>query len=269
MPVVIYGIDDGNNKIETMTKEQILDAIAQAQEGHSVFDYDDAFISKIKEINHGNQLRFWIGTQAEYNEIDPKENNLLYIISDDNSKEEILEAVENLAESISGVDAALANKQDVLTFDTAPTQNSTNPVTSGGIYTAINNAKVTRTQLWKWDGQQSTKMQTAGDSATLSQAASNFDYIEIVTDGDHHYFYSTSTSVFIKRINNSTTTLVDDGTTGLVTNTDIVLEFTGNNVVVTDACYCRTYYYPTSMTSTINTIFSGWIQSIFGIKLSS
>ena len=28
-------------------------------------------------------------------------------------------------------------KQDALTFDTAPTENSTNPVTSGGVYTAI------------------------------------------------------------------------------------------------------------------------------------
>lgn len=32
----------------------------------------------------------------------------------------------------------LAGKQDSLTFDTTPTANSTNPVTSGGIYTAIN-----------------------------------------------------------------------------------------------------------------------------------
>lgn len=31
------------------------------------------------------------------------------------------------------------SKQDELTFDTTPTQNSTNPVTSGGVYTEINN----------------------------------------------------------------------------------------------------------------------------------
>lgn len=39
------------------------------------------------------------------------------------------------------VDDALSNKQDILTFDNAPTQNSTNPVTSGGIYTALENVK--------------------------------------------------------------------------------------------------------------------------------
>ena len=37
------------------------------------------------------------------------------------------------------VDAALAGKQATLTFDSAPTQNSTNPVTSGGVYTAMAN----------------------------------------------------------------------------------------------------------------------------------
>lgn len=35
------------------------------------------------------------------------------------------------------VNTALAKKQDTLTFDTAPTSGSTNPVTSGGVYDAI------------------------------------------------------------------------------------------------------------------------------------
>lgn len=37
------------------------------------------------------------------------------------------------------VDTALGSKQGTLTFDTTPTQNSTNPVTSGGVYTALQN----------------------------------------------------------------------------------------------------------------------------------
>lgn len=36
-----------------------------------------------------------------------------------------------------GVYTALGAKQDTLTFDTTPTDESTNPVTSGGVYTAI------------------------------------------------------------------------------------------------------------------------------------
>lgn len=35
------------------------------------------------------------------------------------------------------VEEALAAKQNTLTFDNAPTENSTNPVTSGGVYTAL------------------------------------------------------------------------------------------------------------------------------------
>lgn len=36
-----------------------------------------------------------------------------------------------------GVYTALATKQDILTFDNSPTQNSVNPVKSGGVYTAL------------------------------------------------------------------------------------------------------------------------------------
>ena len=36
-----------------------------------------------------------------------------------------------------GIYTALGNKQDTLTFDNSPTENSTNPVKSGGIYTAL------------------------------------------------------------------------------------------------------------------------------------
>jgi len=39
----------------------------------------------------------------------------------------------------SETDTALAAKQNTLTFDSTPTANSTNPVTSGGVYTALSN----------------------------------------------------------------------------------------------------------------------------------
>ena len=40
--------------------------------------------------------------------------------------------------SISNINTALAGKQNTLTFDTAPTAGSSNPVTSGGVKTALN-----------------------------------------------------------------------------------------------------------------------------------
>lgn len=39
------------------------------------------------------------------------------------------------------VDDGLSGKQATLTFDSTPTQNSTNPVTSGGLYDEINPLK--------------------------------------------------------------------------------------------------------------------------------
>lgn len=42
----------------------------------------------------------------------------------------------------SEVDDLLDAKEDTLTFDTTPTQNSTNPVTSGGVYTALQNVDI-------------------------------------------------------------------------------------------------------------------------------
>lgn len=41
--------------------------------------------------------------------------------------------------AVSKIKALIAAKQDKLTFDNTPTSGSTNPVTSGGVYDAINN----------------------------------------------------------------------------------------------------------------------------------
>lgn len=43
------------------------------------------------------------------------------------------------------INTLLADKQNKLTFDSAPTQNSTNPVTSGGVYTALGTKQDTLT----------------------------------------------------------------------------------------------------------------------------
>lgn len=46
------------------------------------------------------------------------------------------------ANGVAALQTAVSGKQDRLTFDEAPTQNSTNPVTSGGIYAALQNVSV-------------------------------------------------------------------------------------------------------------------------------
>lgn len=75
-----YVICDDNCKFPAMTAEQVLAAIAEAT-GNTPTSVDDAFITKIREQNANNDLKFWVGTQAAYNALTP-ENNVLYIITD-------------------------------------------------------------------------------------------------------------------------------------------------------------------------------------------
>lgn len=65
---------------------------------------------------------------------------LIYRIADALGITHLVVAVQHshLMSEITGLAAALAAKQDALNFDTTPTEGSTNPVTSGGIKTALN-----------------------------------------------------------------------------------------------------------------------------------
>ncbi|MBO7735990.1 MAG: hypothetical protein J6S67_25700 [Methanobrevibacter sp.] len=76
-----YVLSDGNNLTEGMTKEQILDAIADAT-GQTITNVDDAFITKIKEQNKNVPIKIWVGTQAEFNALQVQYEDVLYIITD-------------------------------------------------------------------------------------------------------------------------------------------------------------------------------------------
>lgn len=91
-----YCFCDSNCKFETMTKEQILAAIAQAAENGLTIDEDAAFITKVKESNAGGMVTFWVGTQAQYNALEKVDKNCLYIITD-STKEAALESKLNAA----------------------------------------------------------------------------------------------------------------------------------------------------------------------------
>lgn len=84
-----YCICESNCKFETMTKEQILAAIAQAVETGSVSDVDTGFVTKVKEQNASSAVTIWVGTRAQYNAITEKATNCLYIITDDTTGEDI------------------------------------------------------------------------------------------------------------------------------------------------------------------------------------
>lgn len=88
-----YVLCGDNCKFESMTKEQIIAAIAEAT-GNTPTNIDDAFITKIKESNANNALKFWVGTQAEYNALESVEPNVFYIFTDGDE----MQTVERIAE---------------------------------------------------------------------------------------------------------------------------------------------------------------------------
>lgn len=87
--MAVYAIGEGNNFYETMTKEQILAAIVQAVESHTISDVDTGFVTTLKEGNKNTPLALWVGTEAEYNAIQDKDDNTLYIKTDDSTLEAI------------------------------------------------------------------------------------------------------------------------------------------------------------------------------------
>lgn len=91
---IVYAICADDGKFETMTKEQILTAIEQAVENGHVSDPDGAVFSKIKEIRAGQCEQLWVGTEAQFNALNPApeygnsvvrvgKDGVLYLCSDD------------------------------------------------------------------------------------------------------------------------------------------------------------------------------------------
>ena len=106
-----YVFDNVNNKYEGMTKEQILAAIVQAVTTHEISDVDTGFVTTLKEGNNGNALKMWVGTTAEYNAIQEKEPNCLYILSDDTELEDLEATITSMQTDIEN------NRNDINTIN--------------------------------------------------------------------------------------------------------------------------------------------------------
>lgn len=96
----VYVLCDANCRWESMTKEQILTAIMQAVNEGEVGDIDTGFIQTIKTIN-GTPLRFFVGTQAEYEALtDDDKQNLFAVITNDTVGDGIKAAIEELQKTV-------------------------------------------------------------------------------------------------------------------------------------------------------------------------
>lgn len=110
-----YTIDDNNCLYPCMTKEQILSAIAQAT-GQTITDIDEAFISKVKEYNGNRNLRFWVGTKAQYNAIQTKEEDVVYFVTDENALETLSATVQDHTASLIDVYQKLSTIDDYIIY---------------------------------------------------------------------------------------------------------------------------------------------------------
>lgn len=108
----IYNVVRGDGVFfEGMTKEQIYELIAEMT-GETVQDIDQAFITKLKEINKGNSIRLWVGTSAKYNALETREDDVLYICTDDTFVGDTNTAIIELQNKIQSNYDAVENRLD-------------------------------------------------------------------------------------------------------------------------------------------------------------
>ncbi|MBQ3970472.1 MAG: hypothetical protein II685_08340 [Clostridia bacterium] len=112
MPETYNVVGTSDSLFEGMTKQQIYTAIVEAVEGGTVGDIDTGFVTIIKEINKNVAIRFWVGTTAEYNALQDKPTNVLYIKTDDTSATDINTAITNVQNALSTIEGTITTMDD-------------------------------------------------------------------------------------------------------------------------------------------------------------
>lgn len=117
---MVYGICDNNCRYPVYTRDEVLSLLQQAINDGSLrnIDADYAAIKKIVDQNGGKDVAFWIGTEAQFNALDPKpatshfiprrgEDGVVYILLDD-SAVAVLPTEPMSAEDVRAIIAAAA-----------------------------------------------------------------------------------------------------------------------------------------------------------------
>lgn len=177
-----YVLCESNCKFPAMTKEQVLAAIAEAT-GNTVTAVDDAFITKVKELNANASLKFWIGTTAEYNAIAVKDDYTLYILTDDDTPD----ALNEIAKEIEEIRRALGNVEHAKTAGHAETADSA--ASAATATTATNASKVLHNGAYKSIGEilnENGTFNTNGNypNVTVGQATNAGSAVKAEKDGD-------------------------------------------------------------------------------------
>ena len=199
-----YVLCQSNCKYESMTKEQIIAAIAEAT-GKTPTDIDAAFISKIKEINKGATVQIWIGETAEYNALvanGEKRGDVIYIKTDDSALADLqnyfTQEINRVNNEVAQLEKDFAMSKSVFEADIHILQGQTE----------VNEENITTVATWVQDEQRviynltwdrATNEITNGDEVAAQLYADitggknveirisdgTYNYIAVITDRSH------------------------------------------------------------------------------------
>ena len=127
----------------------------------------------------------------------------------------------------SAIDELESEKQDELTFDNEPTANSNNPVTSGGVYTALD-GKVDKASGKGLSANDFTDADKTKLDGIESGAEVNVQSDWSQTDNSEDDFIKNKPTLGTAAAKN-VTTAVTNGSSDLVTSGGVYSEMTGNN----------------------------------------
>ena len=96
----VYALDEGGNRIETLSAEQILEAIETAIKTGEIPAELQTFIDTIREQNKGAGLKFWLGTQAEFLALESTSEDVIYFINDSTNLRDVADALTKLSEQL-------------------------------------------------------------------------------------------------------------------------------------------------------------------------
>lgn len=103
-------------RVEGLTKEQVYELI-YGTTGKVPTGVDEGFITKLKEQRAQADVSIWVGTNAEYNALETKDDNVLYVVTDDPFFQELDERMKVIEDSIATIDPTLRTMMDQKTAE--------------------------------------------------------------------------------------------------------------------------------------------------------
>lgn len=135
---------DDNCRFETLTREQILTAITQAVNEGTIGDIDTGFVTTIKTIN-GSSLRFFVGTQSEYEKLSEDERqNLFAVITNDTTKDGILTALETMGADVEDLQQAVEENKTAIAENTSAIATNTANIATNAAAIATNKTNISK-----------------------------------------------------------------------------------------------------------------------------